>query len=249
MDRWDEQSSHLCGTSHSRVEAGREFCEYRSMARSGTKTMLTPGAVFATAAHDLKNPLSGILSAAEYLMEDAAPLLEGEHVAMLHLIELSSRHLLALIDDLAEISSIAPGGLRRDTTPRDLVRLIRGVVTRSQALLASKKIRVDLATEAERPHAVVDSRKLQHAMHRLLGLAVRDLPEGSRIVIRVATVKRKAVISVPFRGAAVGPGDRLSMHLVEQIAAGHGGAFRAAAASGGGVVFHLTLPLSVRSRR
>ena len=219
------------------------------MARSGTKTMLTPGAVFATAAHDLKNPLSGILSAAEYLIEDASNLLEGEHVAMLHLIELSSRHLLALIDDLAEISSIAPDGLRRDTAPRDLVRLTRGVVARNRTLLASKKIRIDLAVDHERLRAEVNSRRLQQAIQRLLGLAIRDLPEGSRFAIRIATVRRNAVISVPYRGAAVGPGDQLSMHLVEQIAVGHGGAFRAAAASGGGVVFHLTLPLSVRTRR
>ncbi len=219
------------------------------MAHAGTKAILTPGGILATAAHDLKNSLSGILSAAEYLIEDASGLLESEHLAILYSIESSSRQLLARIDDLAEISSIAPDRLLRDAEPRDLIRLIRTVVARSRALLASKKIRIDLNAMDERPRAEVDSRRLQQAMQRLLGLAVRDLPEGSRIAIRIATVKQKVVISVPFRSAGVAPGDQLSVLLIERIAHAHGGAFRGAAASGGGAVFHLTLPLSGRSRR
>lgn len=206
--------------------------------------MVPSKGVLATAAHDLRNPLSGILTAAEYLIEDASGLLESEHLAMLHSIESSSRQMLALIDDLAEISSIEPDGLDWGSAPRDLVRLVRGVVVRNRMLLDSRKIRIVLTFENDPPRAEVDSRRVQQAIQRLLGLAIRDLAEGSRIVIRVASVNKNAVISIPFRGAGVPAGDRLSVLLIERIARAHGGAFRSGDEPGIGPVLRLTLPLS-----
>ena len=51
-------------------------------------------------AHDLRNPLSGILTATQYLVEDASPLLENEHVTLLRSIESSSEFMLKLIRDM-----------------------------------------------------------------------------------------------------------------------------------------------------
>src|SRR5262245_58409082 len=58
------------------------------------------------AAHDLRNPISGILTASQYLLDDAASSLEAEHVALLQSIESSSRFMLRLIEDMLEISTI-----------------------------------------------------------------------------------------------------------------------------------------------
>lgn len=49
--------------------------------------------------HDLRNPISGILSASQYLIEDAGPSLDQEQRAMLALIETSGIRLLYLIED------------------------------------------------------------------------------------------------------------------------------------------------------
>jgi signal transduction histidine kinase len=53
-----------------------------------------------TLAHDLRNPISGILTASQYLIEDASPLLEAEHVTLLRSIESSSEFILKLITDM-----------------------------------------------------------------------------------------------------------------------------------------------------
>lgn len=49
--------------------------------------------------HDLRNPISGILSASQYLIEDAGPCLDQQQRAMLVSIEASGIRLLRLIED------------------------------------------------------------------------------------------------------------------------------------------------------
>ncbi len=58
-----------------------------------------------TLAHDLRNPISGILTASQYLIEDASPLLETEHIALLQSIESSSEFMLKLIRDMLQVVS------------------------------------------------------------------------------------------------------------------------------------------------
>jgi len=53
-------------------------------------------------AHDLRNPISGILSASELLLEDL-PDAHEEHVALLQAIQSSDRSILRLIDELMGI--------------------------------------------------------------------------------------------------------------------------------------------------
>jgi signal transduction histidine kinase len=55
-------------------------------------------------AHDLQNPISGILAATQYLIEDAGPILENHHVIALKAIESSGFRLLRLIDNLVAVS-------------------------------------------------------------------------------------------------------------------------------------------------
>jgi len=50
-------------------------------------------------AHDLRNPISGILVASEYLIDDL-PSASEDHVALLQAIYSSSQFMLRLIDDL-----------------------------------------------------------------------------------------------------------------------------------------------------
>jgi signal transduction histidine kinase len=56
-------------------------------------------------AHDLQNPISGILAATQYLIEDAGPNLENHHLIALKAIEASGFRLLRLIDNLVAVSA------------------------------------------------------------------------------------------------------------------------------------------------
>src|SRR5689334_5374745 len=50
--------------------------------------------------HDLANPISGVLTTSQYLMEDAARVLDPEQCMLLHLIEASSEYALRSIESI-----------------------------------------------------------------------------------------------------------------------------------------------------
>jgi signal transduction histidine kinase len=224
------------------------------MAQAGRNPILQAGRLIAVAAHDLKNPVSGIMSAAEYLIEDAAGLLESEHLAMLQSIESSSRQMLAIIEDLSEIGAIESEKPQFDASPKDLVQLVRSAVEESRPAAGLKKIRIDLRADSHPLLAEVDPARMQMGLQRLLGLGISAVPRGARIGIRIRRVKENAVIRVGIGGAAGESGARprdprgaLSVLLVERIAEAHGGALECASEAGGGQWFQLLLPLSGRA--
>jgi nitrogen-specific signal transduction histidine kinase len=69
-------------------------------------------------AHDLQNPISGILAATQYLIEDAGPILADHHLTALHAIEASGFRLLRLIDTLVLGAGAKPSSKRPDKQMR-----------------------------------------------------------------------------------------------------------------------------------
>ena len=65
--------------------------------------------VLGMVAHDLRNPLCGILNATEYVLQDAACLLGENDLTLLQAIESTSRLLLRVIDNMVEVSAIESG--------------------------------------------------------------------------------------------------------------------------------------------
>jgi signal transduction histidine kinase len=57
-------------------------------------------AVIGKLVHDMRNPVGGIVSASQYLIEDAGPSLDRHQRALLTSIEASGIRLLRLIEDL-----------------------------------------------------------------------------------------------------------------------------------------------------
>ena len=94
-----------------------------------------------------RNPISGILAAGQYLLEDAGAVLDEQHLAMLQSIDSSSRTMLRLIDDLIELANLESGELRLEIRATEIHGLMDQAVAASQAVADRKRVR--LVTE---PH-------------------------------------------------------------------------------------------------
>jgi signal transduction histidine kinase len=215
------------------------------------------GRLLEVAAHDLRNPVSGIMSASEYLLEDASASLEDEHLAVLRSIESSSRQMLAVIDDISEIAALESGRFHPDAHPKDIVRMIQGIVAQNRPAADRKKLRIELLADADVPPVEMDSDRVHRAVSRMVSMSISSAPEGAGLGIRVAAAKEHVVITVWSDKASLhGPGERrmsdagvtLSTLLIELVVKAHGGTIEAGSGSGNGQAFKLTLPLSRRAR-
>src|SRR5581483_11068551 len=79
----------------------------------------------ARAAHDLRNPIAGILAASQYLLDDPPAPRSEEHVMLLESIQASSRFLLQLVDDVLGVSTLDAGGAHPRREATDIQALLR----------------------------------------------------------------------------------------------------------------------------
>jgi signal transduction histidine kinase len=218
------------------------------------------------AAHDLRNPISGILAASQYLIEDAARLLEEHHLTLLHSIESSSRLMLRLIEDMLEIPAIESGKLRMDFQSTDVTWLVDQSVSIVRPLAERKKVRLEVTAEGPTPYLDVDPIKMSQAINGLLTNAIKSSQAGSRIEVHVAVRGEDAVITVRDEGPGISADDlkslfdgfqnglskrglteartALTLANVKRIVEGHHGAISVESDLGKGSTFTLALPLS-----
>ena len=92
------------------------------------------------ATHDLRNPVSGILAATQFLIEDASPILQAHHITLLRSIESSSQFMLRLLQDLSEIPALESSRLQFDFYLTDVGALVENAVLANRPLAASKRV-------------------------------------------------------------------------------------------------------------
>lgn len=218
------------------------------------------------AAHDLRNPISGILAGSEYLMEDASQILQSHHLVVLTAIQSSARHALELIHDLHEISGISADELKLDLRPANLVSLIQHAAA-ARSYGKGTKIEVEINVKKEPGLVTVDAGQLSEALKALIDNTVGSSRPASAIEIVVgcradqATIlfRRKPSTAVPNPGAnekSKGARPKLSdvyaallLARARKVVKVHGGSVRARARRNQGYSITVTLPICAPARQ
>jgi len=223
-------------------------------------------ALLAATAHELRNPVNGILAASQYLLEDAAHWMTPEHVTLLRSVESSSRVMFRVIDDLIDAPAIESGELKLVLAPTDILELIRKSLPLNRLSAARKEIRMDLSSAGDIPLISLDSITISRVVDILLTKCIESSRPGGRIEIHVGIERQQAIISVKseksllsadelrfrsnaYQGGMYGlpklkPSEIIAFRMVNKIVERHGGVFRVESDAGKGLTFILALPIS-----
>ncbi len=161
----------------------------------------------ADVAHELKNPLTSLRSAAETL-----PLAKDEdsYKRLLHIIDHDVRRLDRLISDISDASRLDAELAREDAQPVDVARLLKTVVPIFNDIHQdySQRIVLDVAEPKQRNQGYVvmghDSR-LGQVVTNLLDNAISFSPQGGRIGVNARRVDGEVEITVEDEGPGVAP--------------------------------------------
>jgi signal transduction histidine kinase len=238
-------------------------------AGTGDKLGFDQSQLLEIAAHDLRNPISGILAASQYLLEDAARLLEEQHVAMLQSIESSSRLMLRLIDDIMEIPALESGAVTLDLKPADISALIERNLLVNRFLADRKEVHLEVKVDGSVPQIEVDPVKMNQVINSLLTNAIKSARQGGKIDVRAGVRGHHAVISICAEGPAISADDlqslfnptqkrrhkralreavtALALANVKRIVEGHGGVMRVHTDPLKGSIFTIKLPLPTQT--
>src|SRR5690606_20572645 len=147
----------------------------------------------ANMSHEFRTPLNGLVGMSELL---ATTRLDGEQRECLETIQASARSLLALVQDVLDISAIEAGKLRMEHAEFSLGELVRGVGLILQPSVRAKGIDYEVSVAGDVPDRLRgDVGHLQQVLLNLAGNAVKFTDQGSvRLEVhRVATDARGRV--------------------------------------------------------
>ncbi|MCH8154824.1 MAG: HAMP domain-containing histidine kinase, partial [Proteobacteria bacterium] len=169
----------------------------------------TKSRFLATVSHELRTPLNAIIGFSEIMMNELCGPLENEKYREYNKdIHESAGHLLALINDILELSKAEAGKLELQEGVVDLGSLVESSVRliRQKAVCGEVAIETEIATAAVRLRG--DERKLKQILLNLLSNAVKFTPPGGRVEVRVACDRAGSlVIGVRDTGIGIAEAD------------------------------------------
>jgi signal transduction histidine kinase len=127
--------------------------------------------------HELRTPLNAIIGVSEMLREDAEAL--KQDTEPLDRVLGAGRHLLALINDILDLSKIEAGRMELALTTFALAPLIDDVVKTIEPLAAKNSNRVSVNCDAEIGTVHADQMRLRQALLNLMSNANKFTDRGT----------------------------------------------------------------------
>ena len=154
-------------------------------------------------AHELRNPLAPITSAAAILSNHAVDAAAVRRTSAI--IARQAKHMTGLIDDLLDVSRVTRGRVDLTTTELDLKGVIADAIEQVRPLVEQHQHRL-LVQLAPLPSIVLGDRKrLVQVMTNLLSNAAKYTPNGGAIEVLLETDGDEHVITVRDNGIGMSP--------------------------------------------
>jgi signal transduction histidine kinase len=159
-------------------------------------------AFLAAVSHELRTPLNAIIGFSEVLHEQMFGELNEQQLGYTHDVLESGRHLLALINDLLDLSKVEAGRMELELSSVSLRRVLESGITVNAERAARGGVQLRLTVEPDEIELEADERKLRQVVFNLLSNAVKFTPAGG--VVDVSARRHDGVVEVAV--ADTGPG-------------------------------------------
>jgi signal transduction histidine kinase len=217
----------------------------------------------ANMSHELRTPLNAIIGFSQVLREGLFGEINEKQEEYLEDILTSGNHLLALINDILDLSKVEAGQVELQTAPFSLHdALERGVVmVRARAL--EHGVQVAFASGDGADVVTGDERRISQVIVNLLSNAVKFSPAGGAVDVHASQLNGEVHVSVKDAGPGIAPEDHdrifeafqqtdagiqqregtgLGLALSKRLVELHGGRIWVESEPGQGSTFVFTLP-------
>jgi PAS domain S-box-containing protein len=155
----------------------------------------------ASMSHELRTPLNAIIGYSELLREVAAERSDAELGSDLEKIHTAGTHLLALINDILDLSKIEAGRMEMEIEPVEVETLLGEVVTTVEPLVARNGNRLVLETGPSVGVVQADHTRLRQVLLNLLSNASKFTKQG-RITLR--SIREDGAVLFCVRDTGIG---------------------------------------------
>jgi len=160
-------------------------------------------------AHELRNPLAPVGTAAQILKRSTQDPVRVGHAA--EVIERQVSHLTSLVDDLLDVSRVTRGLVDIEHDRVDLRSVVSAAMEQAQPLLHARQHSLRTEVSAGNYYVSGDFHRLVQVVTNLLTNAAKYTPQRGQIVLTLASEGGNAALGVADNGIGIGP------HLLEDV--------------------------------
>jgi two-component system, sensor histidine kinase and response regulator len=167
----------------------------------------------ANMSHELRTPMNAIIGFTRLVMrrgKDILPLRESDNLGK---ILISAEHLLALINDILDLSKIEAGHMEVHPVSFDMEPLIDECFRTIEPLAKSERLRLVHSWEADLPPLFTDQDKLKQILINLLSNAVK-FTEAGTVTLSARCHAGEVAIAIADTGIGI-PADKLELIFEE----------------------------------
>ena len=216
------------------------------------------------AAHDLRKPIGLIITYSEFLMEEAADLLNGEQKDFLNTINSSCSFMKRLVDDFLDVSAIEAGKFDLDLQPANIYDILEESLKLNNLQATKKGIELQVQSEDCIQRMTMDASKIEQVITNLVSNAIEHTQPGTKVSIGLACDQQSMTFSVQDKGPGIAPeemnklfkpfektsakktaGEKstgLGMLITRKIIEAHGGEIWVDSTLGSGTTVYFSLP-------
>ena len=215
--------------------------------------------VLAIVSHDLRNPLSTILTSTGRLLETV----EGDGVrAPLERCQRAARRMTHMISDLVDAASLETGTLSLDQRDNDVSRVMSDALDLLQPLADARGLDISIELSPGIERSFCDRERIVQVLSNIVGNAIKFTPRGGHIRITADHWGDMVRVAVSDDGPGIAPeqmprifdrywhlaqresrhGAGLGLYIAKGIIENHGGRIWVESTLGHGSTFFFTLP-------
>jgi signal transduction histidine kinase len=212
------------------------------------------GRVAAQVAHEVKNPLAGLLLYAMHLKAKADGKLPQSELALIQKIIETINHLTRTVDQVMNFARPAHLAPR----PHDLNQIVRDVLQLAGPQIAAARVETDLALKETGAMALLDESSMRAVLMNLILNAVQAMPGGGRLGVATLGDAMHMLVRITDTGAGMNSeqmkkvfepfyttksqGLGLGMAYARKIVEQHGGTIRVESRPGEGTTVEVEVP-------
>ena len=213
--------------------------------------------------HELRTPMNAIMGFSDLLAEEAEGPLSDAYKTFVRHIRNGASHLLALINDVLDLSKIEAGRIELSPEEFRAADALEEVLPVVRPLAEVKRIRIDSQLDDE-VIILADRTRFKQILYNLLSNSVKFTPEGGRVWIEALPGDGRLSLTVGDTGVGIPPAEKhaifeefyqvgtttkgvkegtgLGLAITKRLVELHGGKIEVVSEPGQGSRFTFTLP-------
>ena len=246
------------------IQNARLFREIEETGRQLETASRHKSEFLANMSHELRTPLNAIIGFSEVLAERMFGEVNDKQAEYLGDIIESGRHLLALINDILDLSKIEAGRMELEPSEFHLPAVIDNTLTLMRERAGRHGIALVRTIDGRVGAICADERKVKQVLLNLLSNALKFTPDNGRITVRADVQDGELKVAVTDTGSGIAPEDQatvfeefrqvgaaakrvegtgLGLPISRKFIELHGGRIWVESEIGKGSTFSFTLPL------